>query len=209
MIISLLNQKGGVGKTTLAVNLADCLHLQNKRVLLIDSDPQSSALDWSSTRTYDDGFSVIGIPKATVHKEVKNFEKDYEYIIIDSPPRSYDVLRSILLASNIVLMPVQPSPYDVWATDEIIKLINECKNFNENMKSAFVINRKITNTAIGRDVISAFDDIDIPVLQASITQRVIFAETVGTGSSVCRKEPNGIAAQEINSVIEEIQSLGN
>ena len=140
MIISILNQKGGVGKTTMAVSLADYFHLQGKKVLLIDSDPQGSSLDWASARDYEYGFPVIGLPKPTLHKDVKRFIDDYDYIFIDGVPRSYDVARSTLLASNFVLIPVQPSPYDVWATEEIIKLIKESITFNENLKCAFVIN---------------------------------------------------------------------
>ena len=207
MIISLINQKGGVGKTTLAVNIADNLHLQGKRVLLIDSDPQGSSLDWSSARNYDDGFSVISIPRATLHKEAKKFSSDYDYIFIDAPPRSCDIARSILMASDLALMPIQPSPYDVWATDEIIKLIKECAVFNENMKCAFVINRKITNTAIGRDAIKAFDDRNIPVLKTAICQRVIYAETAGNGTTVCRIDPNGVAAKEIIKLTKEIMEI--
>ena len=207
MIISLLNQKGGVGKTTLAVNIADCLHLSGKKVLLIDADPQGSALDWSSTRDYDDGFSVISLPKPTIHKEVKNFSEHFDYIIIDSPPRSYDVVRSILIASDMVLIPVQPSPYDIWASDEIIKLIDECSVFNENMKCRFVINRKITNTAIGRDVLIAFEDKKIPVLDTAINQRVIYAETATAGSSVWRFDSKNVASQEIKQLINEIEAV--
>jgi chromosome partitioning protein len=207
MIISFLNQKGGVGKTTLAVNVADHLHLQGKRVLLIDSDPQGSSLDWASMRNYEDGFSVIGLPKPTLHKEVKNFSGDYDYIIIDGPPRSYDVARSTLMASELVLIPVQPSPYDIWATDEVVKLIDECSSFNENMKCAFVINRKITNTAIGRDVKDAFEDRSIPVLKNNICQRVVYAETAAQGGSVCRSAHDGVAAKEIEKLTQEILEI--
>lgn len=209
MIISLLNQKGGVGKTTIAVNLADNLHLKKNRVLLIDSDPQGSSLDWANAREYNNGFPVVGLPKPSLHKDAVKFKKDYDYILIDAPPRSYDVARSILIASDLVLIPVQPSSYDVWATDEIIKLIEECYTFNENMKCAFVINRKITNTAIGRDIKNAFNEKNIPVLKTAICQRVLYAETAGQGSSVCRAYPNDIASQEIKNLTNDIMELLN
>ena len=207
MIISLINQKGGVGKTTLAVNIADCLHLKNKRVLLIDSDPQGSCLNWASTRSYQDKFEVISISRPTLHKEVKKFSGEYDYIIIDAPPRSYDVARSVLMASNFVLIPVQPSPYDVWATQEIVELVKECTVFNETMKSAFVINRKITNTAISRDVIKAFKDKKIPVLNSAIYQRVVYAETAANGKSVLRVSQKSIAKTEITNLTKEILNL--
>ncbi len=209
IIISFVNQKGGTGKTTLAVNCADYLHLQGKRVLLIDSDPQGSSLDWASVRDYEDGFPVVGIPKPTLHKEVKKFNKDYDYIFIDGPPRSYDVARSTLMASDLVIIPVQPSPYDVWATEEIVKLAKECLTFNENMKCAFVINRKITNTTISKDVLEAFANYDIPVLKASVCQRVVFAEVAGQGGSVCRADTSNKAAKEIRTLTAEIMELSH
>lgn len=208
-VISIMNQKGGAGKTTLTVNIADNLHLMGARVLLIDSDPQGSSLDWASVRNCEDSFSVVGLPKPTMHKDVKNFDNDYDFILIDGPPRSYDVARSILLASDIVIIPVQPSPYDVWATEETIKLVNECLTFNENMKCAFVINRKITNTNISRDVLEAFANYDIPVLKTAICQRVIFAELAGQGSSVVRTSLDNIAAIEIKQLTTEIMELIN
>src|SRR3954452_14680836 len=154
MVLSVLNQKGGVGKTTLAVHLATAFAQRKERVLLIDADPQGSALDWAASRDGDSPplFPVIGLPKKTLHREIPALAEDYKHILIDGPPRVNEVARSAILASDIVLIPVQPSPYDVWAAKEIVDLLGEVTVFNEKVKSAFVINRKIVNTAIGRDV---------------------------------------------------------
>ena len=120
-VISILNQKGGVGKTTLAVHIATGLALKKKRVLLIDADPQGSALDWAAARNGDPLFPVVGLPKASIHKELPSIAAGYDIVLIDGPPRVYDVARSAIMASDMILIPVQPSPYDVWAAQEIVE----------------------------------------------------------------------------------------
>ena len=173
MIVGVLNQKGGVGKTTLSVNLAAALARNGERVLLIDADPQGSALDWAAAREGEPLFSVVGLPRATVHKEIGTIGKGYDHIIIDGPPRVTDLARSAIMASDVVLIPVQPSPYDVWAADEVVKLIDEARVYKESLKSCFVVNRKIANTAIGRDVGEALARFEgVPVLDTALHQRV-------------------------------------
>ena len=204
MVISVLNQKGGVGKTTLAVHLAMALAKRNERVLLLDADVQGSALDWSASRENAAPFSVLGLPKATLHREAPKFLRDYQHIVIDGPPRVYDVARSAILASDFVLIPIQPSPYEIWAARDIVDLIGEASTFNEKLQSAFVINRKIVNTAIGRDVIEALGTYDLPVLVSEICQRVAFAESAANGSTVIEDAPGSLAASEIEALATEL-----
>jgi chromosome partitioning protein len=204
MIISFLNQKGGVGKTTLAVHFATALARRKKRVLLVDADPQGSALDWSASREDAALFPVVGIPKPTIHKELPKLAANYDFVVIDGAPRVYDVARSAIMASDLILIPVQPSPYDVWAAKEIVDLVGEVESFKDNLKTAFVINRKIVNTAIGRDVGEALAEYQTPVLQAHICQRVSFAETAGRGLTVIETEPDSLASQEIEALIKEV-----
>lgn len=207
MIISVLNQKGGVGKTTLSVNIAASFTRSGKRVLLIDADPQGSSLDWAAAREGDPLFTVIGLPRKTIHKEMNEISKGYDHVIIDGPPRVTDLARSAIMAADIVLIPVQPSPYDVWAAEEVVNLINEAQVYKEKLKSAFVVNRKIANTAIGRDVGDALSGYDIPVLNSSITQRVIFAEAAAQGKGVFEIDPLGRSTQEIDALVKEVEEF--
>jgi len=205
MIIGVLNQKGGVGKTTLSVNIAGALARHGKRVLLIDADPQGSSLDWAAAREGEPLFAVVGLPKPSIHKELPLIGEGYDHIVIDGPPRVTDLARSAIMASDVVLIPVQPSPYDIWAADEVVKLIQEASVFKENIKSVFVINRRIANTAIGRDVREALEAYGLPTLDASIVQRVVFAEAAAVGKAVYEQDRDGIASQEIEQVVAELQ----
>lgn len=204
MIVGFLNQKGGVGKTTLSVNVAASFARSGLRVLLIDVDPQGSALDWAAARQNDPLFPVVGLPRPTVHKEVGQIGIGYDHIIVDGPPRVTDLTRSVIMAVDVVLIPVQPSPYDVWAAEDIIRLLREGKVYKDSLKSAFVINRKIANTVIGRDVREALAAYPVPVFEATITQRVVFAEAAAQGLSVHEIEQTGPAAAEIEALVAEL-----
>jgi len=206
-IISVLNQKGGVGKTTLTVHLATALARRGEKVLLIDADPQGSALDWSAARHVNHLFPVAGLPKASLHKELPALSKGYSTVLIDGPPRVYDVARSAIMASDLVLIPVQPSPYDVWAAKEIVDMLHEASIYKVKLKSAFVINRKIVNTAIGRDVAEALAEYPLRVLKAAVSQRVLFAESATQGMSVYELSPGNPAEQEINCLVDEVMEM--
>ena len=207
MIVGLLNQKGGVGKTTLAVNLAASFSRDGSRVLLIDADPQGSALDWAAAREGEPLFSVVGFPRPTVHKDIAQLGQGYDHIVIDGPPRVTDLARSAIMAADVVLIPVQPSPYDIWAADEVVKLIEEARVYKDALKAAFVVNRKIANTAIGRDVGEALAAYPVPALAASVTQRVLFAEAVARGQAVHEVDAEGPAAAEIEVVRKELMEF--
>jgi chromosome partitioning protein len=204
MIISIQNQKGGVGKTTLAVHISHALALRDEPTLLLDADPQGSARDWAAARKSQPPFSVVGLDRPTIHRDLPAIAKNYAHVVIDGPPRVTDLARSAIAAADLVLIPVQPSPYDVWAAQEVINLIKEASVFKESLKSVFVINRKIVNTAIGRDVAEALSGYGLPVLRSQICQRVSFAESAASGQTVMEIDPNGQAAQEINTLVNEL-----
>ena len=207
MIISLLNQKGGVGKTTLAIQVADVLARRGDRVLLIDADPQGSALDWAAARRGAPRFAVAGLPRASIYKELPALAQGYAHVLIDGPPRVYEVARSAIMASDVVVIPVQPSPYDVWAAKEIVDLLGEAAVYKPGLISAFAINRKIANTALGRDVVEAMAEYPLPVLATAVCQRVAFAESAAGGQTVFDTLPGGAAAREVEGLVGDLLAL--
>lgn len=203
-VLAFLNQKGGVGKTTLATNVATALAQQTLRVLFIDADQQGSALDWSAARKGDLLFPVVGLPKDSLHREIPALAESYDWVIIDGPPRVYNVAKSAIAAADIVVIPVQPSPYDVWAAKEIVDLITEVRVIKAHLNAVFAVNRKIVGTAIGRDVAAALASYPVPVLKAAISQRVGFAESAAAGQTVLDTDPNGSGAEEIRALVAEL-----
>ena len=201
MVISVLNQKGGVGKTTIAVNLAAVLAKLGQRVLLVDADPQASSLAWSGTREVAPLFPVVGMVTSTLHRDLPDLARTYDAVVIDGAPRLDAVGRSVILASDLVLIPVQPSPLDLWAAAHTLALVREAQQFRDSIRAVLVVNRRITNTAIGRDIVGALAGYGLPILPAQLSQRVLYAETAAQGLSVIEASPDSAAAREMSELV--------
>lgn len=200
VVIALLNQKGGAGKTTLATHLAGELALQGRAVTLLDADPQGSALDWAQRRLQRGHrrlYGVFGLARETLHREIPSIAREADFVVIDGPPRVAALARSALLAADLVLVPVQPSAYDVWATQEMVGLIMEAQVFRPALRAAFVVNRRVVGTVIGREARSALADQPFPTLRADIAQRIVFADCVAAGKLVREVSAQSQAAREI------------
>lgn len=205
MIYSFLNQKGGVGKTTLSIHTASELTRLGSRVLLIDADPQGSALAWAQGRQ-NPTFTVVGMPKPTIHKEIDLLRGDYDHVIIDGPPRGDELARSIIQAADLIIIPLLPSPLDVWAAAETVDLIRQAQIHRPNLRCCLAINRKIAMTAIGRKVRKAIQELDVPILEEDIGQRVAFAESLARGETV-NQQTDRKGAAEIRRFVEELRSI--
>lgn len=205
-VIAVLNQKGGSGKTTIATHLARALQLSGKSVLLVDSDPQGSSRDWAAVRE-DNPVPVIAIDRPTIERDLKNVAQK-DFVVIDGAPQASDLAISAIKVADLILIPVQPSPYDIWATSDLVDLIHQRIELTEGkLKAAFIISRAIKGTKIGADIRQALADYQLPVLTSAITQRVIYPTSAISGSTVLDDEPNGDAAKEINELLQEILSL--
>lgn len=210
MTVALLNQKGGVGKTTLALHLAGAWSAQGQRVLVIDADPQGSALDWAEQRVREGLprlFGVLGLARETLHKELPDLGRDVDHVIVDGPPRVAGIARSALLAADLLVIPAQPSPFDGWASGEMLRLLDEARIFRPQLRARMLLNRCAARTVIARETADALLDQDPPVLASRIGQRVAFADAARTGRLVSEVAAGQIAAREVTAFTAELDEL--
>ena len=205
-VIAVLNQKGGSGKTTIATHLARALQLQGSSVLLVDSDKQGSARDWSAVNE-SNPVTVIGLDRPTLDRDLKNIS-DKDFVVIDGSPQATDLAVSAIKAADFVLIPVQPSPYDIWATSDLVDLVKQRIEMTDNrLKSAFVVSRAIKNTKIGGEVSEVLTEYGLPVLDARIVQRIAYPNSAAIGKTVFETESKSSdAVAEMNALATEVKS---
>ena len=203
MIISFVNQKGGVGKTTTAINLTASLKRRNYNPLFIDADPQGSAIQWHAVEN-NQAFEILHHPGPIHETEVEVLSQDYDYLIIDAPPAIGDISKSILAVTDLAIIPLSPSSLDVWSCRGTLEMIDEVRPLNPDLKVKLLINRIIPGTRVGRDARKAMEVFEMDVFSTELCQRVAFIDAMAAGVSVMQYAPSSKAADEIERLCEEL-----
>lgn len=210
--IAILNSKGGVGKTTLATNLAGHLATMGHPTLLLDADPQATSLAWARVRPKKDCARVPAIPmvRATLERDVPRLGEGFRYVVIDGSPRLEHLSLSAIQAADLVLIPLQPSALDLWSVGGIVNLVRARQEAAAGRpKVAGVVCRQIAGTLLAREIAAAVAGLHIPLLAGRTNQRVVYPEAAQMGLTVFERQPAGKAAAEIQSITTEVLALVN
>ncbi len=204
--IAVANQKGGTGKTTLALNLAAGLQRRGS-TLVLDADPQGSISQWAALA--GDGTRlppVWAVPQGEAGRCIDRGAREHRYLIVDCPPTLQTTgVREILAGVDVVLIPIQPSPLDLWASAEIVTAVRDSRAANQQLKAFVVLNQLDSRNALSRSMHEALAELEIPTLAAGVARRAAYRSAAVEGSSVYHLGQRGAAAaREVEAVIEEV-----
>ena len=203
LTVAVLQQKGGSGKTTLAINLAAAAHLDGGRALVVDMDRQASAFDWSAARQEGsplDGLAVVKADRAMALPRFKEISLGYDYVFLDGPPRLGDVTQSAAVAADVAVLPIQPGPFDFWAVAETLESLDQADQVREQLgrppiRRVFVVNRASKNTRLAREA-----EVELRKtgeLAGVVHQRIAFPDAASRGESVLTSSTSAAAADDI------------
>jgi chromosome partitioning protein len=209
MIISVVNQKGGVGKSTISTSIAVSFAQLGNRVLFIDSDDQKSALDWINNRP-EKSWKIVGTHLGTQHlkKQVKELSKNYDVTIIDGKGIISEASKAALVISDFFIIPVEPGTFDLNSTEDFIEqVVKEVASFKDT-KGALLLN-KMDTTSLAKQISKYIRTIDFPVFEASIPRLTAFREASSKGLSITEYAPGSTACVAYNKFFNELcEGLG-
>ena len=206
-VVAVVNQKGGVGKTTLATNLAWALAL-DASVLLLDADPQQSVRDWGRFNTErPDNLSIEGAGRGPLVGQVRGLASRYDWVIIDGPPGISNISADAVRIADVVLIPAKASAFDVWAATDIVEAVKARQQASQGIpKAAFVITLAKPRTRLSQQIDAALAELGLPVLQSRTTDRVAYTQAGNDGTSVVAG-PDRTARDEILAIRDELENM--
>ncbi len=209
MIIGVVNQKGGTGKTTVATNLAACFAEEGRDVLLIDADPQRSALEWRADRPDEKPpLQTIGLPVKNLHQEIERFRRKYEVILIDGGGRITATARAAVMVADFVIIPILPSKPDILSTQDFFReVIDEVAALKKEVKGAILINQAQTGTHINRTAREHLTGLSYPLFETVLHFYVAYKEAIAAGLSVLEYDGKSKAAQEMAAFFAELKEI--
>ena len=203
--VAIAQQKGGAGKTTIAVQLGVAWTLQGYRVAMLDVDPQGSIVAWYSLRKeagLESTLIAVDVQGWKLATEIDRLKNDFDILLIDTPPHAETDARVAVRAANLILVPVQPSPMDLWATKPTLELARR-----EKSQALLVLNRLPSRGKLADLIRSRIDDEKMPVAQTTLGNRSAFAASMMDGKGVVETQPKGTAAAEISGLAAEIAAI--
>jgi chromosome partitioning protein len=211
-VIVVGNLKGGVGKSTVSCNLAVAGAMDGKKVLIIDSDPQGSSMTFRSIRQADN-LKAVAITQPTIHKDIREFS-NFDLVIVDAGGRDSALFRSAVVAATggVLLIPILPSQYDIWATEDTFAILKESRTFAE-VRACALFNQVMQNTTVTQDALATLQEMtgenEVSLLNSKLFNRVDYKKSISEGKGVMEYAPNGKAAQEVKALYDEILHLFN
>lgn len=210
MILAITGFKGGVGKTSISVNLAACLEEIGHSVLIVDADIQGSASEYADVARGPFP-TVVSMTKPILHKaeQVPRLAESVDFVIIDCPPKDGEVIRSALVAADFAIVPVTPSALDTLAMAKFKKLLEEAMQVRDMAKlpplyTALLVSKKKSGTLAGDEAKGALQFYKMDVLDAEIGERMAVQYAVSEGKTVIQYEPESKATQEFRTLAKEV-----
>lgn len=203
-IVTIGNTKGGVGKSVISAHLAVAAINRKLDVLLIDADPQGSSMTFRAMREKDD-LTAVAITTPTIHKDVQKIQ-GYDLVIIDAGGRDSKSFRSAVSAADTLIIPILPSPYDVWATHDTIEILREIRVAKE--VPAYILFNQVRDTAMNRDTKEALQEYseDVGILTSTLRHHEFLKKALAEGKGITEYRPGSAPANEISALLDEIMS---